>query len=757
MASQRRQSPLDAVAIKYLSLVKNFLQKENPRKLVQFSRVQRLLIMKAITPEQWTKLVSELFSRNPTLLKATAALTKISANAKDPSEHLAWRVATLATRSASPLPKSPSPSSQGQKRGGEQVRPAGLTSITPTNNNNNNRVQNISPGGLSPSQQQKMQALQQQQQQQQQQPGRRNLMAWQGTKSTLRKELRGVNVFSRPKRGDPSSGGKTPSPFQNSAMNSNKISPFGMTPSSSAQQQQQPRQTGKKLGFNSLTALKSFSNKSRSPKVTPHVSPSSGLSSTKSKFLKATRQTQGAQGALGALMAARQMQNQRSRFADVAGKTGRSPRILPKSKIRRRMSSRRKKQTKFQKISKLLTVPCVVLLFLLIISIFSWMGVEVNYIYKRINSAISESSDDIDEIRETIDYMKNRTIEDTSTVYGEISLLYDSSFVFTEPYKQVFRKVVSSYLDTVHEDAVNILSVDDILPPNSRRRLERNVVGVSSISKDDTKGAETLKNAPSSPSPYIFATSSSSSSSNKLSPTSQTNNMISPSITSSRSSILKKYVKKINNKRNLEQASAIPIGNQIFFKIKDISQTYASAVALRIRDMEETFMPNFQEELKNAQLTEPAKLSSQFGGTKISVFSGSGEGKSEVFVPELQQKIVGDCGEQGAIRRILPNGTIFCKTSTAIKATSILMTPGEQTSFKLEANEDYMTVNTKDKNILFQMPVQISENGIQGPKLSLISLDKSSTTAASRSVATLGPRPQGPSAPSSPICPLCTR
>ena len=114
-----------------------------------------------------------------------------------------------------------------------------------------------------------------------------------------------------------------------------------------------------------------------------------------------------------------------------------------------------------------------------------------------------------------------------------------------------------------------------------RRRLERNVVGVSSISKDDTKGAETLKNAPSSPSPYIFATSSSSSSSNKLSPTSQTNNMISPSITSSRSSILKKYVKKIN-KRNLEQASAIPIGNQIFFKIKDISQTYASAVALRI-------------------------------------------------------------------------------------------------------------------------------------------------------------------------------
>ena len=101
-----KQSPLDAVAIKYLSLVKNFLQKENPRKLVQFSRVQRLLIMKAITPEQWTKLVSELFSRNPTLLKATAALTKISANAKDPKDHLAWRVASLTTKSASPSQKS---------------------------------------------------------------------------------------------------------------------------------------------------------------------------------------------------------------------------------------------------------------------------------------------------------------------------------------------------------------------------------------------------------------------------------------------------------------------------------------------------------------------------------------------------------------------------------------------------------------------------------------------------------------------------
>ena len=39
--------------------------------------------------------------------------------------------------------------------------------------------------------------------------------------------------------------------------------------------------------------------------------------------------------------------------------------------------------------------------------------------------------------------------------------------------------------------------------------------------------------------------------------------------------------------------------------------------------------------------------------------------------------------------------------------------PGEKSSFKLTANEDYMTVNTKDKSILFQMPVQISESGFQ--------------------------------------------
>ena len=74
----------------------------------------------------------------------------------------------------------------------------------------------------------------------------------------------------------------------------------------------------------------------------------------------------------------------------------------------------------------------------------------------------------------------------------------------------------------------------------------------------------------------------------------------------------------------------------------------------------------------------------------------------------MQQKIDGDCGEQGAIRKILPNGTIYCKTTTSIKASAILMPPGEKSSFKLTANEDYMTVNTKDKSILFQMPVQIT-------------------------------------------------
>ena len=57
------------------------------------------------------------------------------------------------------------------------------------------------------------------------------------------------------------------------------------------------------------------------------------------------------------------------------------------------------------------------------------------------------------------------------------------------------------------------------------------------------------------------------------------------------------------------------------------------------------------------------------------------------------------------------------------------MTPGEQTSFKLEANEDYMTVNTKDKNILFQMPVQISENGIQQTAYSIQAAGKSELMA----------------------------
>ena len=136
-------------------------------------------------------------------------------------------------------------------------------------------------------------------------------------------------------------------------------------------------------------------------------------------------------------------------------------------------------------------------------------------------------------------------------------------------------------------------------------------------------------------------------------------------------------------------------------------------MALQIRQMESGFMETFQRALKVAQLTEPAQLQSRFGGTKISVVSGSGEEPKEIYVPEMQQKIDGDCGEQGAIRKILPNGTIYCKTTTSIKASAILMPPGEKSSFKLTANEDYMTVNTKDKSILFQMPVQISESGFQ--------------------------------------------
>ena len=136
---------------------------------MQFSRVQRLLIMKAITPEQWTKLVSELFSRNPTLLKATAALTKISANAKDPKDHLAWRVASLSTKSASPSQKSPSPSSAKSVQSG-QTRPPSLTSVTPTNGGG---VQSLSP--FVPQRSLPNSAARQ--------PPRRKIMAWQDTRS----------------------------------------------------------------------------------------------------------------------------------------------------------------------------------------------------------------------------------------------------------------------------------------------------------------------------------------------------------------------------------------------------------------------------------------------------------------------------------------------------------------------------------------------------------------------------------------------
>ena len=76
---------------------------------------------------------------------------------------------------------------------------------------------------------------------------------------------------------------------------------------------------------------------------------------------------------------------------------------MPKSRIPgESLSSRRRKQTKCQKISKVLTVPCVILLFLLIISIFSWMGVEVNSIYKRINAAITQSSADIEDLQDSV-------------------------------------------------------------------------------------------------------------------------------------------------------------------------------------------------------------------------------------------------------------------------------------------------------------------------------------------------------------------
>jgi hypothetical protein len=124
-------SPLDAVAVKYLSLVKNFL-KDDPRKLVQFLRVQRLLTMRAIQPNQWVKLVSELFSGNNTLLKATAALARISQSQQNPGDHLAYKVAALATRSSGQ--GSPSPNRE-QFSPPAQQRPTPLTAIVPQQKN----------------------------------------------------------------------------------------------------------------------------------------------------------------------------------------------------------------------------------------------------------------------------------------------------------------------------------------------------------------------------------------------------------------------------------------------------------------------------------------------------------------------------------------------------------------------------------------------------------------------------------------------
>ena len=61
------------------------------------------------------------------------------------------------------------------------------------------------------------------------------------------------------------------------------------------------------------------------------------------------------------------------------------------------------------------------------------------------------------------------------------------------------------------------------------------------------------------------------------------------------------------------------------------------------------FHGNISRNPQSCQLTEPAQLQSRFGGTKISVVSGSGEEPKEIYVPEMQQMIDGDCGEQGAI------------------------------------------------------------------------------------------------------------
>ena len=240
--------------------------------------------------------------------------------------------------------------------------------------------------------------------------------------------------------------------------------------------------------------------------------------------------------------------------------------------------------------------------------------------------------------------------------------MYDSSFVFTEAYRKVFREVVSSYFDSVHSDAVNILSVEDIFPPNSGRRLEssNHTLNFKPFAPD----LEIMpKRMQTSKSRFVFA------SLNKSSPTKRKS-----------SGNFKETLHKFSNRRRRKlQQSGIPIGNQIFFKINDVSQALSSSMALQIRQMESGFMETLSP--KVAQLTEPAKLQSRFWN-KISVVSGSGEEPKEIYVPEMQQMIDGDCGEQGAIRKILPNGTIYCKTTTSIKVSNSYA-PRGKSSFKI--------------------------------------------------------------------------
>ena len=376
-------SPLDAVALKYLSLVQNFLKTEDPRKLVQFMRVQRLLTMKAIVPDQWVKLVSELFAGNATLLKATAALTRISQSNPDPNSHLAYKVATMATRAAANRVQSPTSPIQTKKTPPTSVVPHPSMQPSP------------------PAQ-------------------RRNV----------------GNPFAKAISARKAVGYVTPSSFSpaSTRMNTMKnLTAFGTSRSAK----------GNALG-SSMDRMR-IRPKSRSPKVAPQGLPKNPFGAGSGGKDK---------GAMSALLAARRMQSKGS-----SNEPPEPTKIVPRSN---KASSKRRSKSRSKKLHCCYTrvLPfALTIIFMLMTAVFVWVGLEFYDIRKVMNRTVDPEK------------IKIEMPSSKAKVYGEITLLYDSSFQFTAPYQRVFRNVIADRLTAVNGNAIDIVNTTLLI--SNRRRLSQ--------------------------------------------------------------------------------------------------------------------------------------------------------------------------------------------------------------------------------------------------------------------------------------------